>query len=345
MENTLKEFFYSAEESAVSEYAKRLLDVIENKADNGTLLNEIWDALKKALGSLFALPEWTFSVTAILLIVLGFEIVKDTFKAKAICSALGYCIKLLLASTVLLSVGEIIDGVSVYMQDTVTFLGALAPTVGTLLAAGGNVTAAKTVSVFMTVLLSAFQILLHKAVPLISTVFFGIALTDAASGGSRMALLSQTVKNICYTAFSVFTALYIILLGTQSLAASGTDSFSSRTIKLLVGNTVPIVGGTLGDALKLVGGGFIAVKNNVGTAAVLFLIFMYLPPLIILWLCGIIMNVFLFFCDYFSLQDVKGVFLHVKYALNFVLAAYTSVFVMGMVNIGIFMGCVPAIIA
>jgi len=345
MENTLKEFFCSAEENMVSEYAKGVLRTIENSADENTLLTEIGKIIKQILGSLFALPEWTFAATAFLLMLICFDIVKDSFKSKAIYSALGYFIKLFIASTVLLSTKEVIDSSSVYMQETGTFLGVLAPTLGTLLASGGNVAAAKTASVFITFLLAALQIILYKIVPFVLALFFGIALTDSASSGGKMLLLSQTVKNVCYAVLSVFTALYIILLGTQSLSASGTDSFSYRAIRLFVGNTVPIVGGTLGDALKLVGGGFVAVKNTVGTAAVIFLIFMYLPPLAILWFNGVIINIFMFLCDYFSLSEAKGVFVHVKYSLNFVLAVYTSIFVMGMVNIGIFMNCIPAIVS
>ena len=156
-------------------------------------------------------------------------------------------------------------------------------------------------------------------------------------------MLSQTVKKLFYAAFSIFLTLFFIALGTQSLSASGTDTFSAKALLLLAGNAVPLVGSTIGDALRLVGGSLVTLKNTVGTAAVVFLLAMYLPPLIIVWINGVFMNIIIFLCDYFSLGAAKETFVHIKHALGFILASLTSVFVMGMVNIGIFVGTLPAI--
>ncbi|MBR5539341.1 MAG: hypothetical protein IKU61_05520, partial [Clostridia bacterium] len=262
-----------------------------------------------------------------------------------IFTALNYFLKFFSASYILLSARETIAQVGVYIKETSVFLGIISPVFGSLLATGGNIALAKTFSVFTTVFLSVLQIVLLSVIPYIITLFFGIALMEVSSGNGKMTVLSQTLKNIGYTAFSIFTTLYVVLLSTQSLSSSGTDGFSARTVRLFVGNAVPIVGGALGEALKLVGGGFITIKNSIGNAAVLFLIFSYLPPLIILWLNGILLNVFLFLCDYLLLADVKSVFVHIKYAFNFVFAAYTSIFVIGIINIGIFMGGAPAILS
>ncbi len=185
--------------------------------------------------------------------------------------------------------------------------------------------------------------LLNNLIPSVCTVFFGIAIVDAANLSSRMTMLSQTVKKIFYAVFSLFLTLFFIALGTQSLTAVGTDTFSAKALRLLAGNAVPIVGSTIGDALRLVGGSLVSLKNTVGSAAVAFLLLMYLPPLIIIWVNGVLINIMIFLCDYFSLGEAKETFIHIKHALGFVLASLTSVFVMGIVNVGIFIGTLPAL--
>lgn len=344
MDNVLEKFYFEAKENVVTTYAKDLLNIIEKNKEE-TIYTEIVAFAKNSVANMFSLPEWAFVAVLLIVIMSVFDILKESFGTHAIYNALKYFIKTVLVAHLLLSIHGTLEQTSVYIKEMDGFLGIIAPILGTLLATGGNVALAKTFGLFTSVFLSALQILLYAAVPYIMALFFGIALMDVISGSGRMMILSQSLKNIGYAIFSIFTALYVILLGTQSLTSSGTDGFSARAVRLLVGNAVPIVGGALGEALKLVGGGFVTVKNTVGNTAVLFLVFTYLPPLIILWFNGILLNVFLFLCDYFSLTDTKSIFLHIKYAFNFVLAAYTSIFMIGIINIGIFMGSAPAILS
>lgn len=343
MDVTTEIFFGEVKGKAVSDYALSLIEIIENGAKKGSIWESAGGFLKEALRDLLVLPKWTGIALAFMAALLIFEIIRGAFKSKGINEAIGYTIRLSMAATVLLYISELISGIVGYMQETAAFLGVLIPTFGTLTAASGNVASAKITTVFFTFAFSLIQILIYKVVPVVCSIFFGIAIVDAANFSGKMTKLSQTLKKIFYTAFSVFLGLFFIVLGTQSLSAVGTDSFAAKALRLLVGNTVPIVGGTIGDALRLVGGGLVTVKNTVGTAAAVFLLSMYLPPLLILWMNGVLINIIIFLCDYFPLKEAKEIFEHIRHALGFMLAAFTSVFVIGIVNIGIFMGTVPAI--
>ncbi len=345
MDVTAEKFFGEVKGEVVSDYALKLTEIIESGAKNDSVWESAGAFLKEAVGDLLVFPKWTGIALAFIAILLIFEIIKGAFGAKRVNEAIGYTLRLSMAASVLVYISELINQVVGYMQETAAFLGVLAPTLGTLTAASGNVASAKISTVFFTVAVSSIQILIYKIVPVVCSFFFGIAIVDAANFSSKMTILSQTLKRIFYTAFSIFLGLFFIALSTQSLSAAGTDSFSAKALRLLVGNTVPIVGGTIGDALRLVGGSLVAVKNTVGTAAVVFLLSMYLPPLLILWGNGVLISIVIFLCDYFPLSAAKETFVHIKHALGFMLASFTAVFVIGMVNIGIFMGTVPAIIS
>ena len=333
---TSEKFFADLKSGVTSEYAKSVVQTIE-KGDG-------WQNGFADFEKLINLPEWTGTAVFFILLLIVFESVKSLFKSKGICDAIGYVLHLAMASSIILSVSTLVLEIVGYMQEASAFLGILLPTLGTLLAAGGNIAGAKVQSISLSVALSATQIIINKLVPSVSLMFFGIAIVDSANLSGRMTMLSQTVKKVFYAAFSIFLTLFFIALGTQSLSAAGTDSFSAKALRLFAANAVPIVGSTIGDALRLVGGSLVSVKNTVGSAAVVFLLAMYLPPLAVIFANGVIMNIIIFLCDYFSLGTVKETFIHIKHALGFVLASLTSVFVMGIVNVGVFMGTFPVIL-
>lgn len=343
MENTYSGFIENAKRDLHNEYAHRLIEIIERGTDNGSLLENVKQMFKSGFGEIFTLPEWTSGAIWFVIALILLSVFENSFKSKGVYTSVCYVTRLSLTAAVMLPISSTLSEACTYMQEISTFIGVLTPTVGVITAAGGNVATAKVTNFFLTVFLSAFQIILNKIVPTVCAVFFGFAIIDAAGTDSKMLTLSNTARNVLFGAFSILTTVFFILLNTQSLAASSAENFSAKTLRLVIGSAVPIVGGTIGDALKLVGGSLVSVKSTVGVAAVVFLLLMYLPLLVILWGNGILMNVFMFLCDYFAISSAKGVFIHMKYILDFVLAAFTSLFIIGIVNIGVFMKTSPAL--
>ena len=338
MENVLNDFLANAKNALSSDYA---MGIVEKSGDLRSVFNNIIEIIKNR----FFIPSWVYIAAALILLAVIFEIFKCSFKSYVVALAVNYVLRILLCSALMIPMFETISQVMNYMQETVAFLGILAPTLGTLSAAGGNITCAANSSLFLSVLISGFQILISGVVPFTCALFSGITVIDCVNIDGKMLTLSQSLKNVCYTLFSVAIALFFIILGTKSLAAAGADRFSAKALRVMMGTTVPIVGGTLGEAIKLVGGSIVAVKNTVGISAVAFLLAMYIPPLFVLWWDGVLLDILVFLCDYFGVSAFKNVFIHIKYMLGFMLAAFTATFVLGMLNIGVFMQTMPALMA
>ena len=278
-------------------------------------------------------------------ILLLVNIMKDAFKSNAIHAAIRQVLLLMIAAALLIPIYTLLQDVQTYMNDLSLFLGVLTPTIGVLAASGGNVAFASSTGTMLSVFLSITQLLINRIIPAVIMLFFGFAMMDAFSGEKRMLSLSKFVRNTLFGAFSIFTSVFFILIGCQRITAANTDTVSARTLRLLVSNAVPIVGGTIGDALKLVGGGLVTVKNAVGTTAVVFLIAMYLPAVLITWGSGVFLNLLRILCEYFGFSEVEDLLAHLKCAIDFSIAGFTFVFVVGIVNIGIFMSILPVVIA
>lgn len=342
MENTYTDLFSTVHTELQAEYAKTLAEKLLTAEKNN------WDLLHtlRFTDILSALQNTDIkSIALLLLLILTAGHIEKAMQKNRIGSAVLYILQCTVTLTVILSLQPIFTQVALYMRDVFTFLGVLLPTVGTLTAAGGNVAAATSGNLMMTIFLSAMQLLLQSFAPAVFTFFCGMAVLDSFSGENRFLKLSAWCKNLLFSVFSFVLAIFLILLHTRNIAAVNTDTASARTLRLMVTNAVPIVGGTIGEALRYVSAGLLQVKNAVGSAAVVFLLGMYLPIFFVLFLCGIALSLLEFFCNYFSIQKGRGVFVHMKYAIDFVLASYSAVFVIAIIAIGIFMQTVPVVSA
>ena len=342
MEDTYSDFISRAESSVNSLYAKQLLEEIRDKNSVSEALYAIADF---DFGSILQIPTWIKSAVILLSILLLIYIIQDVFKSAVVYASIRQMLLLVIAATLLLPIYTLLQDVQTYMNDLSLFLGVLTPTIGALAASGGNVAFASSTGTLLSVFLSVTQILINKIIPIVIMLFLGFAMLDTFFGEKKMLSLSKLVRNTLFGAFSIFASVFFILISCQSITAANTDTVSARTLRLLVSNAVPIVGGTIGDALKLVGGGLVTVKNAVGTTAVVFLLAMYLPALLITWGSGIFLNLFGFLCEYFGFSEVEGLLTHLKCAIDFSIAGFTFVFVVGIVNIGIFMSVLPVVIA
>ena len=337
MEHTYTDIFNAAENITESGHAKSLLHALLQNRDSP------WET--SILTPLHSLEAPTLGRTAAVFLIFTVlvKLFSEVFTGKKAALTAQYVLHCLFAVTFLLQFYPTLETVAVYMRDVLSFLGILFPTLGTILASGGNVATATTSGIGQSLFLSVAQLLIQSILPSVFTFFCGMALLDAFFGDGRFLQLSSALKNIFFTAFAVLLSIFFIVMRTQNIAAESGDAASAGALRLLVAKAVPIVGGTIGDALRFVGAGLIRVKSAVGTAAVVFLLGMYLPVFLHLFGQGILLSLFQFLCGFFSISEQKEVYTHMKYATDFLLAVYSSVFVIGMINIGTFMQTVPTL--
>ena len=341
MEPTYEDFITRAQNSVNSVYAKQILAKI---AEENTDHTEIFRLANIDFQEVLQIPSWCRSAILLLCILLCIHWIKDVLKNSAIFAAIRQVLLMLIVLTVLIPIHTVLQSTHTYIQDLSLFLGVLTPTVGILTASGGNVAFAGTISTVFTVFLSVVQIVVNKIIPYATSVFFGFAMIDVLSGERRMQPISKYLRNTLFLIFSLFTTVFFILVSTQSIAAVNTDSVSARTLRLLVSNAVPIVGGAIGDSLKLVGGGLVSVKNTLGTASVVFLVALYLPAILVALGNGLLLDLLGILCEYFELSEVQAPISHIKCAVDFSVATFTFIFVVSVINIGIFMSILPAVI-
>lgn len=316
-----------------SAYARDLLAYIQTESTSP------WDIISRAasLFETFLQADWITTASVYFFFFLFFSALESFFKKRAILHAFQYIVYTLCAVSITASVYTILSAAQTYMHDFSVVFGTWIPTFGTVTASCGNVASATANGVFLSAFFSAMQFLLHTGLPYFYTLFCGFAILDAVMGNGKIITLATAVKNFLFGALIFFTAIFCIILCFQNLAAINTDSVFGRTLRLVVSRTIPIVGATVGEALRIVSGSMIQIKNSLGIAAVLFLLGIFIPVFISLFCNGYLLHFFSFLCDFFGISEIKRLFIHLKHALDFTLATFSCIFMIAILNIGIFM--------
>jgi len=160
----------------------------------------------------------------------------------------------------------------------VQFMMAMVPLLLTLLASMGNVVTVTVMHPLIVFMIYAVGTLVHAVVfPLL---FFSAVLHIASSISDRFKAtqLADLLRAIGAGALGVLLTVFLGVITVQGATGSVTDGVALRTAKFVTGNFVPVVGRMFSDAADTVIGASVIVKNAIGIAGVVILLFLSLFP-------------------------------------------------------------------
>ena len=161
-------------------------------------------------------------------------------------------------------------------QDTITnmvdIMHAILPLLLTLLVSLGSVTSATLFHPISFLIVNALSTIVAKIVfPLI----FLAAILDIINNISdhyQVTGLASLFKQIGVGLLGVVMTVFMAAIVTQGTIAAVSDGVTIRTAKYLTGSFVPIVGGFLANALDMLVGGSLLIKNAIGVFGVLIIL-------------------------------------------------------------------------
>ena len=142
---------------------------------------------------------------------------------------------------------------------------------------GGNVRAAAVNSGVMSVFLSLLQTVCSATVLPVAGIALTLALLDALGTGLDLRPLAGVIKRTYTLTLSFLMLLLCGVLGLQSTLAKATDTMALRTARFAAGSFLPVVGGSVSEALRTVAGSIEYLRGVVGSGAILVLTLAFLP--------------------------------------------------------------------
>ena len=223
-----------------------------------------------------------------------------------------------------------------------TLAGSMLPMMGTLYALGGNVGAAAANHAVLSVFLSVAQMLCSRAVLPVAGVCLVLALSDALTGRSVLKPLGNLVKRTFTLGISFLMLLLSFLLGLQTTLAAGSDTLALRTARFAAGSFLPVVGGSVSEAMKTVAGSIGYLRTLAGTGGILVLFLFFLPMFLTVLLTRV---VFLLAGALAELLGVKGegrILSELASVYGYFLAVIAAVFTMAVFALTLFAHCAAA---
>ncbi|MFC5467890.1 stage III sporulation protein AE [Cohnella suwonensis] len=259
---------------------------------------EPWNPMR-ALGGLarFFLHEVLYSgkllVTIVLLSVFTMllETMQSAFERNAVSKVaygIAYMVLIILAvnsfKTATSYAGEAI-------ANMVQFMLAMVPLLLTLLAGTGGVASAAVLHPLIVFMIHTVGTFIHVVVfPLL---FFSavLHLVSAISDRYKATQLANLLRNVGIGIMGILLTVFLGVLSVQGASGAVTDGVALRTAKFVTGNFVPVVGKMFSDATDTVMTASLLVKNAVGLAGVIVLLFLCAFPALKILTLALIYNV------------------------------------------------------
>lgn len=311
---------------------------VQNAADVPKILAYIRDflgvSLRQALPLLAAVSG--ILVLSAVLRAVGATSGTGTGRAFSFCSVTVLTLLLLRQS---------LSGVSrlrAWFEMLCTLAGSMLPMMGTLYALGGNVGAAAANHTVMSVFLSVAQMLCTRAVLPVAGICLLLAVCDALTGRTALKPLGNLIKRTFTLGFSFLMLLLSFLLGLQTTLAAGSDTLALRTVRFAAGSFLPVVGGSVSEAMKTVAGSISYLRTLAGSGGILVLFLFFLPTFltvlttrIVFLLCGALAELLEAKSEGRVLSELASVY-------GFFLAVIAAVFTMAVFALTIFAHCAVA---
>lgn len=92
--------------------------------------------------------------------------------------------------------------------------------------------------------------------------------------------LSALIKKVVTWLLTVAVTLFTGFITLKTKLGASTDSFTTKTAKFVISGFVPVVGSAVSDAYTTVKGSFGVMKSTAGTAGIVAILLLLIPPVI-----------------------------------------------------------------
>lgn len=222
---------------------------------------------------------------ALLAAVCGILLLSSVFRAlqsgsgtsAGVGRALSFCATLSLCLAILSLQRARFSQIAAFFETVQTLSVALLPLMGGLYAMGGNVAAAVANHGTMSIFLSVLEHVIARTVLPVAGICLCLGLLDALSGKGQLRSLGFLIKRTYTWTFALLMLILCGVLGLQTTLAKGSDGLAMRSLRFAAGSFLPVVGGSVSEALRTVAGSVVYLRSVAGTAAILVLFFAFLP--------------------------------------------------------------------
>ncbi len=231
------------------------------------------------------------------------------------------------------SVAECISGISSILQDCAAFMLTFIPIYAGVLAVLGKAATANVINVTVLAATQLFsQLVVNLLMPLCGTVL-GLSVTGAVHPELCTEKLGEQIKKLVIWSLSLLMTIFMGILSMQTFSANAADNVLIRTAKMAVSSGVPIVGGTISDAVSTLAGSIGLLKSTVGTYGIAAAAVMIAPSFITAAGYKLALAVVQTVADIFGVKELAGLFGSCGSVMSILIAVMSCFLLMNVIAI------------
>ena len=246
--------------------------------DSQNILTRLISIFLGELKTAFALIG---SIAALILISAFLNNLHHSFGKNSVSEATGLAVYI--AAIAATSFKTAAEYVLATLHDITVFVHSIIPSMTMLCMSGGEAaTATMAHPVIFFVCSAAGSLIKNVITPLVLLRAVCILLCAITKNGA-LNEFSELFTKLHKTLLALSMSLFAGILGISSFAAASFDSLAARGVKFAISASVPVVGGSISEAMSSVAGSAMLLKNAVGLGGVVVLFAMFALPLLKMW--------------------------------------------------------------
>lgn len=284
--------FFGSLPDSIKDALPENVDGSDPEADTKAITS--WDFLLSALGGGISngfrriIPTFC-AILGLVLIASVIGTFKSSLEPKT-ANILGLCSNSAIAvAFVFLQMGTL-HAVTEYLSDLMKLVNTITPVTVVLYASGGNIAGASVSATAMSVFINFCENILAKTVIPFSGACLCLITVSSVAPDVGLDRLIRLIKNTYTKTVTFLMSLFCAILAAQSAIAAGSDSVSLRAIKFVTGSTIPIVGGSVNESMRMLAGSIGLLKKCFGITGIIIIAMLTIPVITMLLLSRFAIN-------------------------------------------------------
>ena len=166
------------------------------------------------------------------------------------------------------------------LRECSLFVMSFAPVLSGILIAGGSPASAGAYNLMLYFVSQLLAELASKTLLPLLGVYLALCILSPLAPFLQVGQLTRAIHRLTCWGLGVLTTLFVGILSLQTVIGSGGDGILLKTSKFLVGSFVPVIGGTLSDAMGAARSCLHLMKGLVGSLGMAVAVLTFLPVLI-----------------------------------------------------------------
>lgn len=321
-------------EGIFSDDASEVADSLTEALSPKTLLGFVRETLVGSFPNAFSL--FGILVGLMILSVL-MNALADSFSGAGMKNAITY-VSSLCSSVVVASMQfPRITAAGGFFQRICIMMNSIIPVMTALYIAGGNTASAAVSASSLLIQINLIELCATAMILPAVCACMALILADSLRSGEGSLLgIVGSIKHTLTFVFGLCGTLLMASLAAQNVIAAAGDNVGARAVKFIAGNMIPVVGSTVGDALRTLAASIRLLRSTVGVAGILTLALLLLPFIIELLLTRLALNSAAAFGEMLGCKNIVKLVREIASLYGYVIAAAVMASVLCVLSLTLF---------